>query len=615
MAEDSASHSQTPDRAYRVLARKYRPRTFDDLIGQEAMVRTLSNAFDLGRLPQAWMLTGVRGVGKTTTARILARALNYDLPGKVDRPTIHMPQYGTHCEAIIEGRHIDVQEMDAASHTGINDIREIIDAVRYTPMSARYKVYIIDEVHMLSTQAFNGLLKTLEEPPEHVKFVFATTEIRKVPVTVLSRCQRFDLRRIDIDVLSAHLQKIAAAESMRLRPDAALLIARAAEGSVRDALSLLDQANVSAGEEITAETIRHMLGLADRLRIFELIDTVMRGDAGQALALFAAQYRDGADPATLVGELAEAIHALTRAKVAGVEAGAEALPEAERQQIARLSAALSHATLSRAWQMLLKGLEEVSAAPRPASAAEMLLVRLCHVAELPSPEELVRQLRGGGGQAAASRPGTEQNASSGAPRATQMEERPPAPPVGAPLTPSERSTAMAARAMPRLVSETAIQPAPPPAAPAAPAIGAIVPQVELLRFEDLVAFVQAKRDIRLKLALERAVHLVRFERGRIEMRLADPHASWMVADLQRKLPEWTGERWMVALSQEEGAPTLDEKARAERQSLEDDIRAHPSVASVLQRFPGAEIVDVRFNRADQAGNDETNGLAGDEEDE
>jgi len=615
MAEDSASHSQTPDRAYRVLARKYRPRTFDDLIGQEAMVRTLSNAFDLGRLPQAWMLTGVRGVGKTTTARILARALNYDLPGKVDRPTIHMPQYGTHCEAIIEGRHIDVQEMDAASHTGINDIREIIDAVRYTPMSARYKVYIIDEVHMLSTQAFNGLLKTLEEPPEHVKFVFATTEIRKVPVTVLSRCQRFDLRRIDMDVLSAHLQKIAAAESMRLRPDAALLIARAAEGSVRDALSLLDQANVSAGEEIAAETIRHMLGLADRLRIFELIEAIMRGDAGQALALFAAQYRDGADPATLVGELAEAIHALTRAKVAGVEAGAEALPEAERQQIARLSAALSHATLSRAWQMLLKGLEEVSAAPRPASAAEMLLVRLCHVAELPSPEELVRQLRGGGGQAAASRPGAEQNASSGAPRATQMEERPPALPVGAPLTSSDRSTAMAARAMPRLVGETAIQPAPAPAAPPAPAIGAIAPQVELLRFEDLVAFVQAKRDIRLKLALERAVHLVRFERGRIEIRLADPHASWIVADLQRKLPEWTGERWLVALSQEEGAPTLDEKARAERQSLEDDIRAHPSVASVLQRFPGAEIVDVRFNRADQAGNDETNELAGDEEDE
>ncbi len=599
MADNIIKPPAAPLRAYRVLARKYRPRSFDDLIGQEAMVRTLSNAFETGRLPQAWMLTGVRGVGKTTTARILARALNYQLPGMADHPTIHMPTHGIHCEAIIEGRHLDVMEIDAASHTGIDDIREISDAARYTPMSARYKVYVIDEVHMLSKAAFNGLLKTLEEPPAHVKFIFATTEIRKVPVTILSRCQRFDLRRIDIDVLSAHLHKIASAEAMMLEPDAALLIARAAEGSVRDALSLLDQANASAEEAITAETVRHMLGLADRMRIFDLLDTVMRGNAAAALDLFAAHYRDGVDPAILVSEMAEAVHALARAKIVGIEAGSDAVPQAERERITTLATGLSQATLSRAWQMLLKGSEELKEAPRPASAVEMLLIRLCHVAELPSPEDVVKRLQRGD--------------DTGAPASSRETSPPPAgrgPAAGLAATgaqsenvPSARSEAVspamsgpgpakaATRTTPRLVSQS-----PAPAAIADPRPVAVV---DLLRFEDLVALAHHKRDIRLKTALERSVHLVRFERGRIELRFRDGQAATLVPDMQRKLQEWTGERWLITLSQEQGLPTLEEQANVERQMLVDDVRSHPSVSAILARFPGAEIIDIRMPDAPQ----------------
>lgn len=579
-----------PQPAYRVLARKYRPQSFDDLIGQEAMVRTLSNAFDTGRLPHAWMLTGVRGVGKTTTARILARALNYEVPGKITCPTIHMSDYGTHCEAIIEGRHIDVLEMDAASHTGINDIREIIDAVRYTPMSGRYKVYVIDEVHMLSTAAFNGLLKTLEEPPEHVKFIFATTEIRKVPITVLSRCQRFDLRRIDIEALCAHLTKIATAEAVTLAPEAALLIARAAEGSVRDGLSLLDQAIASGSGAVEAETVRQMLGLTDRLRVYDLLEALMRGDAQRALALFAAHYQDGADPAILVGELAEAVHALTRQKIAGSVHSADAAPEAERQRVQALAQGLSHAVLSRAWQMLLKGLSEVQSAPRPASAAEMLLVRLCHVAEWPSPEELVKRLAtADDGVRAVPREGIV------APLAPLISSLSPAPNLhpAPPLSPGPARSALnpsgSARSLPRLVSEQA---EPILADPGAQRN--IEKRVDLQRFDDLVALVQFKRDIKLKTALERSVHLVHFERGRIELRIEGSEASWLIPDLQKKLHEWTSERWLVTLSQAEGALTLYDQAQAQKQMLVDDVRAHPSVAAVLARFPGAEIVDVRM---------------------
>src|SRR5215475_9338119 len=381
---------------YRVLARKYRPQTFDDLIGQNAMVRTLTNAFASGRIPQAWILTGVRGVGKTTTARILARALNYELPdGSITAPTIAMPRVGLHCGPIIESRHVDVIEMDAASHNGVDDIRQINDAVRYAPVSARYKVYILDEVHMLSNQAFNALLKTLEEPPPHAKFVFATTEIREVPITVLSRCQRFDLRRVEQDRLVSHLEGILAREKVAAEPEALALIARAAEGSVRDSLSLLDQAISHAAGSVRAEDLRQMLGLADNSRIVELFDVLMRGDIARALGELRDQYDSGADPLIVLTELAAFTHLVTRVKIVPALAEDRALAEIERKRGREFAAGLSMRVLSRTWQMLLKGIAEVKEAARPIAAAEMVLVRIAYAADLPAPEDVIRSLADG----------------------------------------------------------------------------------------------------------------------------------------------------------------------------------------------------------------------------
>src|SRR4051794_39820883 len=361
--------------AYRVLARKYRPRTFDDLIGQDAMVRTLSNAFETGRIPQAWMLTGVRGVGKTTTARILARGLNYQRPDGTGGPPIRMPGLRVHCQAIMETRHADVLEMDAASHTRVDDVRQITDGVRYAPASARYKVYIIDEVHMLSEKAFNAFLKTLEEPPAHAKFIFATTEIRKVPITVLSRCQRFDLRRIEADVLVANLQRIAGLEKVDTEPEALRLIARAAEGSVRDSLSLFDQAIAHAAGVVRADDIRQMLGLADRARIIDLFGALASGDIETAFREFRDQYDTGADPAVVMSDLAEFVNFVTRIKIVPATADSNALSETERLRGRDFASKLSMRVLSRMWQMLLKGITEVKDAPRPAAAAEMVMVR------------------------------------------------------------------------------------------------------------------------------------------------------------------------------------------------------------------------------------------------
>src|SRR2546423_13941757 len=379
--------------AYRVLARKYRPATFPDLIGQVAMVRTISNAFETGRIPQAWILTGVRGVGKTTTARILARALNYELAdGSIKSPTIAMPALGLHCQAIMESRHVDVIEMDAASHNGVDDVRQINEAVRYSPVSARYKVYILDEVHMLSTAAFNALLKTLEEPPPHAKFVFGTTEIRKVPITILSRCQRFDLRRVDSSLLVKHLEGICAKENISAEPEALGLIARAAEGSVRDALSLMDQAIAHAAGSVRAEDVRQMLGLADRTRIIDLFEALMRGDMPKALAELRDQYDSGADPAVVLSDLAEFTHFVTRIKVVPAVADDVSLAEVERTRGRVFAEKLSMRVLARAWQMLLKGVGEVEAASRPVAAAEMVLVRLAYAADLPTPDEVIRSL-------------------------------------------------------------------------------------------------------------------------------------------------------------------------------------------------------------------------------
>jgi DNA polymerase-3 subunit gamma/tau len=539
--------------AYRVLARKYRPRTFEDLIGQDAMVRTLSNAFETGRIPQAWMLTGVRGVGKTTTARILARGLNYETEAGGGAPTIHMPGLGLHCEAIIESRHVDVLEMDAASHTGIDDVRQIIDGIRYAPVTARYKVYIIDEVHMLSEKAFNAFLKTLEEPPPHAKFVFATTEIRKVPITILSRCQRFDLRRIDADRLVRHLARICGLEGVAATEAALAAIARAAEGSARDALSLLDQAIAHGAGEVTEGTVRDMLGLADRAQVIDLFEAAMRGDVPAAFASLRAQYDAGADPAVILQDLAAFSHVVTRLKLIPDAARDPALTEVERVRGAAFAEKLSVRTLSRAWQILLKGIPEVQAANRPVAAAEMVLVRLAYAADLPTPDEALRALKDGAPPAAAP---------SAAPR--------PAGPGGA------GSIALAsAQAQP--------QPRPEPAAG---------PALRLRRFEDVVALAGERREIVLKAALERDVRLVRFEEGRIEIALAEGASRTLANDLTRALQAWTGARWVVALSSEPGAATLHEQAEAAARERQEGAASHPLVQAVLTTFPGARIVNV-----------------------
>jgi len=557
-----------PASGYRVLARKYRPATFDDLIGQEAMVRTVSNAFETGRIPQAWILTGVRGVGKTTTARILARALNYELPdGSVKGPTISMPVLGVHCQAIMESRHIDILEMDAASHNSVDDIRQINDAVRYAPVSARYKVYILDEVHMLSGAAFNALLKTLEEPPPHAKFVFATTEIRKVPITVLSRCQRFDLRRVEAGTLVAHLEKIAGQENIQVEPEALALIARAAEGSVRDSLSLLDQAIAHAAGLIEAAHVRQMLGLADRARVVDLFDALLRGDIAAALSELRDQYDSGADPAVILGDLAEFTHFVTRVKIVPSVADDLSLAEVERVRGRAFAAALSMRVLSRTWQMLLKGIAEVQSAARPVAAAEMVLVRIAYAADLPAPDEIVRSLREGV-------PASERVAGNGgsASAADATALRPDAPRAGM-----------------RVTSSAAINPVARAASPSSePATG-----LTLGRFEDIVALATEKRDLQIKAALERDVRLVHCEDGRLEIALEPGASKTLLNELSRKLQLWTGRQWMVVISRETGNPTLRAQAEAREAELKSGVRADPLVQAVLERFPGAEIVAVR----------------------
>ncbi len=567
-----------PAGEYRVLARKYRPASFDDLIGQDAMVRTLSNAFESGRIPQAWILTGVRGVGKTTTARIVARALNYELPdGSVTGPTIHMPALGIHDQAIMESRHIDVLEMDAASHNGVDDIRQINDAIRYAPVSARYKVYILDEVHMLSPAAFNALLKTLEEPPPHAKFVFATTEIRKVPVTVLSRCQRFDLRRVDGAVLVKHLEGIAQKENVEVEQAALALIARAAEGSVRDSLSLLDQAIAHAAGPVRAEDVRQMLGLADRVRIVDLFEALMRGDTAGALTELREQYDIGADPAVVLTDLADFTHFVTRVKVTPAVADDVSLSEAERVRGREFASKLSMRVLSRTWQMLLKGIAEAQSAAKPVVAAEMVLARLAYAADLPTPDEVIRSLGGGG------------EASAGAVPPTSGRSAAPSNGGAGGMASSYASAAAPRYDAPRGAPRAALaQPAADPVHQSAPAS----PTVPVPSFDALIALAADKRDITTKLALERDVRLVRFEDGRLEIALERSVSRSLIADLQRKLPEWTGKRWMVIVSSEQGESTRHQQAREREVELKRGVRSDPLVQAVLERFPGAEIVGV-----------------------
>jgi DNA polymerase III subunit gamma/tau len=553
--DTAAATSATP---YRVLARKYRPMRFEDLVGQEPMVRTLANSFASNRIHQAYILTGVRGVGKTTTARILARAFNYALPGKIDRPSVEMPELGEHCQAIMESRHVDVIEMDAASHTGIDDVREIIENARYRPVSARTKVYIIDEVHMLSKQAFNGLLKTLEEPPEHVKFLFATTEIDKVPITVRSRCIRFDLRRIEAVPMVGHLSRICAAEGVTAEPEALALIARVAEGSVRDALSLLDQAIAHGGEGgVTALALREMLGLSDRGEIIALFERVMSGQIADALEIVRALHQAGADPADILIDVAEFCHFVTRAKIARTATEDPAVSQVERERAQEFADKLTVGVLARAWQILLKGVEDVKDSPRPLASAEMALIRLAYASDLPSPEETIRKLS----QTAESprqAPPVPTGAGGGGPRASmRLATTEPAPAASAP------------------------SPAPSPAVP------------RLARFDDVITLARSKRDIQLVQSLERDVRLARFEQGSIAFTLVEGAESSLAQTLSRRLQEWTGERWIVALVGGSTTPTLRETSKARETERTNNAASHPLVQKVLDRFKGARIVEVR----------------------
>ena len=573
---------------YQVLARKYRPARFDDLIGQEPMVRTLRNAFSAGRIAHAWMLTGVRGVGKTTTARILARGLNYAPDGNGDDsgnngvPTIDLPvEGGIHCQAIMEGRHPDVIEMDAASHTGIDDIRDIIDSARYSPVSARYKVYIIDEVHMLSKAAFNGLLKTLEEPPDHVKFIFATTEIRRVPVTVLSRCQRFDLRRVEPEALTGHLKQIAGAEKISADDNALALIVRAAEGSVRDALSILDQAIAHGNGSVEADTVRDMLGLADRARIIDLFDHVMRGDTRAALTEWQGQHDAGADAHIVLADLAEFTHLVTRLKLAPELAKNSATTPEERERGTRFAEGLSLRALSRCWQMLLRGLEEVSQAPNPAIAADMVLVRLCHAADLPTPDEALRQLKPGDRQASSERTSPE-------PAVRQA----PAEPVSASAVVIDSEPA---------ISEPST---PDQGLPGVAEVDADDGQVLIDGFDDLIKLASDRRDRLAVFALERHVRPIRCEPGHLDIALTEDADPALPQILTEKLLEWTGMRWVVAVSPDTEIPSIHEARSERRAQLIEDARSDPLVAGVLDTFPGAAIVDVRERDTNDAGSED-----------
>jgi DNA polymerase-3 subunit gamma/tau len=561
---------------YRVLARKYRPIHFGDLIGQEPMVRTLTNSFAAGRIPQAWMLTGVRGVGKTTTARILARGLNFLRADGSGGPTTDLTEFGVNCQAIIEGRHIDVMEIDAASNNGVENIRQLNDSVRYAPVSARYKVYIVDEVHMMSGPAFNAFLKTLEEPPPHAKFIFATTEIRKVPVTVLSRCQRFDLRRVEPSALVAHLGGICAKEGVSADEAALALIARAAEGSVRDSLSLLDQAIAHGAGKVDAGTVRAMLGLADRARIVDLFEMVAKGDLAAALGEMRAQYDVGADPFTVVSELGAFIHLVTRLKVTPSAANDASLTDVERDRGGQFAGTLSIRLLSMLWQILLKGLNEIRDSARPLAAAEMLLVRLCHAADLPTPDETLKALRDGdvgetagrGASGAASPPqgGSSGRMSSGGSSAARQLE--PARPLQSLAQAPRSEPASAASARPRLAS-----------------------------FAALVALAGEKRDLMLKKQLENDVRPIRFEEGRIEIALEPSASRQLVNQLSQRLQDWTGRPWMVAVVAREAAPeaaipTMSELRSAEKADAWARAERHPAVKAALAQFAGASIAGV-----------------------
>ena len=561
--------SEASSKGYQVLARKYRPETFADLVGQDAMVRTLKNAFAADRIAQAFIMTGIRGTGKTTTARIIAKGMNCVGPDGNGKPTTEPCGVCEHCVSIMEGRHVDVMEMDAASRTGVDDIREIIDSVHYRAASARYKIYIIDEVHMLSTNAFNALLKTLEEPPAHVKFIFATTEIRKVPVTVLSRCQRFDLRRIEPEVMIALMRKIAAAENAEITDDALALITRAAEGSARDATSLLDQAISHGAGETTADQVRAMLGLADRGRVMDLFDMIMRGDAAAALNELGSQYSDGADPMAVIRDLAEITHWISVVKITPNSAEDPTISPDERTRGVALANALSMRVLTRMWQMLLKALDEVASSPNAMMAAEMAIIRLTHVADLPSPEELVKRLQ----------------------------DVPPPPPTNGGMSRQNASNFTT----PSVSSQnTGSNPSGGQTMSSGAAVVALASQPNALSyyatFEHVGELVRAQRDVKLLVEVETGIKLVSYQPGRIEFEPAENAPHDLAQRLGSRLQTWTGQRWAVSVVNTGGRDTIAQVKDAAELALKETALAHPLVQAVVNAFPKAKITTIKTQK-------------------
>lgn len=551
---------------YTVLARKYRPETFADLVGQDAMVRTLQNAFEADRLAQAFILTGIRGTGKTTTARIIAKALNCIGVDGQGGPTVSPCGQCEHCSAIMEGRHIDVLEMDAASRTGVNDVREIIEAVAYSAASARYKVYIIDEVHMLSNSAFNALLKTLEEPPAHVKFIFATTEIRKVPVTVLSRCQRFDLRRIEPEKMNSMINRIATAENAEISPEALALITRASEGSARDATSLLDQAISHGAGTVTAEQVREMMGLADRSRVLDLIDMIFEGNTAAALREFASQYDDGVDPIAILRDLAEITHWISVIKVAPDAANGPTVAPEERTRGQEMAKVLPMRVLTRMWQMLIKSLDEVAKAPNSRMATEMAIIRLTHVADLPTPEDLMRKL------SPTLPPAAQSSATNESPSESSSTSK---------VTHNEDDTSQLQESpeLPKNAqsdeqkSEQAL--------------------ARFREFTDVVDLARANREIKIAIDMETGIKLVRYRPGFIEFEPSKSAPVDLAQQLNKKLQEWTGNRWTISVVNGGGAKTLDEVRNAARYELEERVNQHPIMQATYAAFPNAKITNIR----------------------
>lgn len=544
---------------YRVLARKYRPKNFDDVIGQEALIRTLRNAIDSGRIAHAFMLTGIRGTGKTTTARLIAKALNYTGPDGKSGPTTGPTDDCEICRAITEDRHPDVFEMDAASRRGINDIREILDGVRYAPVSARYKIYIIDEVHMLTTEAFNALLKTLEEPPAHVKFIFATTEIRRVPVTVLSRCQRFDLRRIDAATLGDYYGKICEKEGIKADEEALTLIARAADGSARDGLSMLDQAIALSQGHVTAQNVKDMLGLADRSLILNLLESAVSGDPSRALEIMEDLYKKGADPSVIIGDLLDLSHLLTKLRaVPSLQATMQVMAKEEMERASLLAMKMSMPALARVWQILLKGVNEVNFAPVPQKAAEMVVIRLAYAADLPDPADLIKKIKDGG----------------------VIPAMPSAPSGGGGSGGGRGASVMSSSGGGAAVAV---------AAPAVQVEAKPAPITEIASLTDMQAVLQQSGHIMLASQVYLYVHLVKLEEGRLEYR-PDPLASQSLAqELTQALKAATGNRWMITVSDAPGQPTLAQAAKAAEQAKFDAMRVQPLVAQVFDIFPNAQL--------------------------